>query len=404
MLWGPILEPIFRQQNITDTRVILILNGLIIATYPLFQFLAIQPLNSLAEKYGKKKILLITQLGTCISLSIGIIAISLPALRELSILGVSSGIWLLIISRMIDGISGGNAMVNNNYATDIITQENMDSTEAFSYVELSMIAGSLTGVFLGPIFGRTRFGTVGAIYLILSVAIIGMYVIWTQVKDLNVNRNKVVAFHQDLNIMHQLRQIKGHKVIQRTLFYRFIFQVIFISFISNIFIFLKNIMGIEGPEISIVMFFVAIITISCIMIINPIILKKYGGKGTFEVAKIYLMLGLAMFLIFPYLGNGIIVGVLLLLSYLVLSIGVTNSLSLFKYFLTDSIDDAKRGKVLALEEQVLIIAGVIGPILTGFITAGFDQWRLPPQTLFLYFLFLGVLYLTLDRIYFADKK
>ena len=113
MLWGPVLEPILNQQNITDPKLILILNGLIIATYPLFQFLAIQPLNSLSQSYGKKNILLVTQVGTVISICLSIFAISLPALREINFFGISLGICLLIISRIIDGISGGNAMINN---------------------------------------------------------------------------------------------------------------------------------------------------------------------------------------------------------------------------------------------------------------------------------------------------
>lgn len=404
MLWGPILEPIFRQQNIQDNRIILILNGLIIATYPLFQFLAIHPLNSLAEKYGKKRILLVTQLGTCISLIISILAISVPEFRNINLAGVSLGIWLLLGSRMIDGISGGNAMVNNNYASDIITADKLNSTEAYSYVELSMIAGSLLGVFLGPIFGRTRFGTVGAIYLILLVALVGIYVIIRQVKDIRRDQNKEIKLSQDLNIWHQLNQIKGHKIVQRTLFFRFIFQIIFISFISNIFIFIKRTMGIEGSEISIVMFFVAIITVGCILVVNPYLIRTIGNVKTFEVSKFYLMAGLLCFFVIPFFGNNLFIGLLLLLGYVVLSVGVTNALSLFKYFLTDSIDEEKRGKVLALEEQVLIIAGISGPILTGFITAGFENAELAPQFIFAYFLGLGLIYFLLDKLYFDRVK
>lgn len=404
MLWGPVLEPILNQQKITDPKLILILNGLIIATYPLFQFLAIQPLNSLSQTYGKKKILLVTQAGTVVSIALGILAISLPILREVNFLGISLGIYLLILSRITDGISGGNAMINNGYATDIINSEKLDSAETFSMVELSMIAGSLSGVFLGPLFSRTRFGMVGALYLILFVSLVGIYIIFAKVNNIKAKQVTKSSLKEDLNLVHQLNLFKNNKMVQKTLFYRFIFQIIFISFIANIFLFLRSHLGIEGSETSIVMLLVAIITIIAITLINPIINNRYGNVSGLKISKVLLVIGLLMFFLFPFLGNDLSVGALLLFSYLILVTGVTISLSLFKYFLTISVEEELQGKVLALEEQILIIAGFIGPVVTGAISAIFVEYGLPAQFMFFYFILLAVVYFVTDYLIFKIKK
>jgi MFS transporter, DHA1 family, tetracycline resistance protein len=403
MLWGPILEPILQQQKVNDPRIILILNGLIIATYPLCQFFAIHPLNSLSDRIGKKKVLLFTQYGTVLSLIISILAISSVNLRTIPLLGVSLGLWLLIFSRVIDGISGGNAMVTNNYANDIINKENLDPSGAFTSIELSMMAGSLSGVFLGPIFASSRFGAVGALYLILSIALIGVYIINKRVKDIKNMEDKNISF-QDLDFMHQLRKTKGYPIVQRTLVYRFVFQFIFISFITNIFIFLKNRLGIEGSEISMVMFVVSVITVLIVTVVNPKIIKKYGDEKSFEISKYFLLAGLLLFYLVPFVDDGFFVGAGLLSAYAVLGVGVTISLSLFKFFLTDSVEDEKQGHMIALEEQLIILTAIAGATVSGFVTAYFSAVNLPAQTLFLFFLILGVIYLTVSERIFVHKK
>ncbi len=403
MLWGPILEPILQQQKVNDPRILLILNGLIIATYPLCQFFAIHPLNSLSDRIGKKKVLLFTQYGTVISLIISIMAISSVNLRTIPILGVSLGLWLLILSRVIDGVSGGNAMVTNNYANDIINKENLDSSKAFASIELAMMAGSLAGVFLGPIFASSRFGAVGALYLILSIACIGVYVILKRVKDIKNIEDKNISF-QDLNFLHQLNKTKGYPIVQKTLVYRFVFQFIFISFITNIFIFLKNRLGIEGSEISMVMFVVSIITAVIVTVINPKITQKYGDEKAFEYSKYFLLAGLLLFYLVPFISDGFLVGVGLLSAYAVLGVGVTISLSLFKFFLTDSVEDQKQGHMIALEEQLIILTAIAGATVSGFVTAYFSAVNWPAQTLFLYFLIIGLIYLSVSDKIFISKK
>jgi MFS transporter, DHA1 family, tetracycline resistance protein len=403
MLWGPILEPILQQQKVNDPRIILILNGLIIATYPLCQFFAIHPLNSLSDKIGKKKVLLFTQYGTVFSLIVSILAISSVNLRTVPLLGVSLGLWLLIFSRVIDGISGGNAMVTNNYANDIINKEDLEPSSAFTSIEISMMAGSLSGVFLGPIFASSRFGAVGALYLILAIALIGLYIINVRVKDIKNTEDKNISF-QDLDFLLQLRKTKGYPIVQKTLVYRFVFQFIFISFITNIFIFLKSRLGIEGSEISLVMFLVSVITAIVVTTINPRIIKKYGDEKAFEISKYYLLAGLLLFYLVPFIDNGVLVGAGLLCAYGVLVIGVTISLALFKFFLTDSVEDEKQGHMIALEEQLIILTAIAGATISGFVTAYFSAVNLPSQTLFLFFLILGVIYLSISDKLFVSKK
>ncbi len=67
--------------------------GALGATYPLMQFIGAPILGRLSDKYGRKPILVISQIGTFIGFIV---------------LGFANGLPLLFISRIIDGISGAN--------------------------------------------------------------------------------------------------------------------------------------------------------------------------------------------------------------------------------------------------------------------------------------------------------
>jgi DHA1 family tetracycline resistance protein-like MFS transporter len=67
--------------------------GILQASYPLSQFLGTPLLGRLSDRFGRKPILLFSQLGT---------------LAGFVLLGFANALWLLFLSRIIDGLSGAN--------------------------------------------------------------------------------------------------------------------------------------------------------------------------------------------------------------------------------------------------------------------------------------------------------
>ena len=67
--------------------------GLLGAAYPLMQFIGAPVLGRLSDRYGRKPILVISQIGT---------------LAGFLLLSVATTGWMLFLSRIIDGISGAN--------------------------------------------------------------------------------------------------------------------------------------------------------------------------------------------------------------------------------------------------------------------------------------------------------
>src|SRR5512138_1141406 len=67
--------------------------GILQATYPLMQFMGAPILGRLSDRFGRKPVLLASQVGT---------------LAGFVLLGFANTLWLLFLSRIIDGLSGAN--------------------------------------------------------------------------------------------------------------------------------------------------------------------------------------------------------------------------------------------------------------------------------------------------------
>lgn len=82
--------------------------GALGATYPILQFVGAPLLGRLSDRFGRRPVLIISQLGTLIGFLI---------------LGVANALWLLFLSRIIDGISGANIATAQAAISDSTTSK-----------------------------------------------------------------------------------------------------------------------------------------------------------------------------------------------------------------------------------------------------------------------------------------
>jgi DHA1 family tetracycline resistance protein-like MFS transporter len=106
--------------------------GALLAAFPLCQLVAGPVLGRLSDRFGRRPVLLISQVGTTASFLIIGLSVSFP---------------LMLLGRMLDGFSGGNILVAQAYIADVTRPEERSKG-------LGLIGAAFgVGFVLGPLLG-----------------------------------------------------------------------------------------------------------------------------------------------------------------------------------------------------------------------------------------------------------
>ncbi|HEY6079360.1 MAG TPA: MFS transporter [Polyangiaceae bacterium] len=118
------LLPFYAQEFGASPRDI----GLLIATYAACQLVSGPLLGQLADRVGRKPLLLISQVGT---------------LLGFIVLGGASSLAVVFLSRAIDGITAGNLSLAQAYVSDVTSKENR--AKSFAIIGIAFGIGFLIG-------------------------------------------------------------------------------------------------------------------------------------------------------------------------------------------------------------------------------------------------------------------
>jgi len=111
--------------------------GFLFASYSVMQLVFSPVLGRLSDKHGRRPILLISLLGTCLGFMI---------------LGFATTMWMLFLGRIIDGISGGNISTAQAYIADVTTPENR--AKGMGLIGAAFGLGFVFGPAIGGILSR----------------------------------------------------------------------------------------------------------------------------------------------------------------------------------------------------------------------------------------------------------
>lgn len=119
--------------------------GALIATYSVCQLVSGPILGRVSDRVGRKPTLLVSQIGTCVGFLV---------------LGSAHSLWMLFLSRAIDGMTAGNLTIAQAYISDVTTPENR--TKAFGLIGVAFGTGFMLGPPLsGELARRFSYGSPG---------------------------------------------------------------------------------------------------------------------------------------------------------------------------------------------------------------------------------------------------
>ena len=164
--------------------------GILGAMYPFFQFIGAPILGRLSDKIGRKKVLVISQLGTFVAWMLFLLAFLLPKTQlwqqntELTgTYAMTLPLIIIFIARIFDGFTGGNVSVANAYLSDISTDE--DRNANFGKMGASTSLGFVLGPAVAGVLASTALGEVVPLLLAALISLLAIFVINTQLKENN---------------------------------------------------------------------------------------------------------------------------------------------------------------------------------------------------------------------------
>jgi MFS transporter, DHA1 family, tetracycline resistance protein len=171
-----------------------IVYGLLAAIYPAFQLIGSPILGKWSDTYGRKKILLLSNVGTSIGWLLFLFALFLPSnsfkihIVFLGTFVVIIPLLMLFLARAIDGVTGGNISIANAYLADLSS----DSSRSKNFGKMAI--SSNLGFILGPALAGILGGTIyGAILPVLAALILSLVTIIVIVLLLKESKPRLVA-------------------------------------------------------------------------------------------------------------------------------------------------------------------------------------------------------------------
>ena len=309
------------------------LMGLVLSVNAIFSFFFGPILGKLSDKFGRKRLLLISQFGTFLGFLI---------------LAFSDSIWMLIVSRIVDGIFGGNFPIAKAIIGDEVPPK--DRGIQMANIGVAFVLGAL----IGPGIGGVLF-SLGGIFLpglfASGLSVITMIVTIIILEETWPKSKRQIPHEIQAKIIIKIRKNK------KAMFYLTLWGFHTASFMitmTSFSFFAKEIFGIRAFEIGILMTIAGVLrAIVRFTLFKPTI-RRLGEDNAIK-------LGLGIFFV-SFLIIGFSINIIMLFT-MILFISFAASLTRgpLNSKISQSVTPKEQGKINGLSSGLDSFAQIIGP-------------------------------------------
>lgn len=333
------LLPFLVGQYLPEKQVVVGMSALL-SVYAAFTFFAAPILGALSDRYGRKIVLIISLMGSVVGYVL---------------FGIGGAMWILFLSRIIDGLTAGNISTLFAYISD--TTKPQERSKWFGYIGAAMGIGKIGGPALGGMLGSISIGlpfylTAGLIFLS------GLAVYFFLPESLaHERRTKQLSLNSFNTFFHfkDILSIKGIAIL-------LVIGVLFYSglgvFQFNFTLFLKDIYRWTPAIIGGILTFVGIFEILSRAVILPFLLKHFREKSISLLGLSLFSSGLALIFISTYFHSAIIIA--LSVTFVISGEGLFDPTYTGK--LSQWVDETRQGKLQGVNQSIQSLINIIIPL------------------------------------------
>lgn len=361
--------------------------GILLASFSFFQLFAAPIMGALSDMYGRKPLLLLTQFGTFLSWIILGVASFVP---DVTISFLSLPILVIFLSRVFDGITGGNVSVAQAILADMSTPD-----------ERSKIFGLNGAVFwfsliIGPAIGGLTLAS-DMWYLLTAlvggfISLIAFVLIFFFLREslpVSKRQEKMKVSFKKMNIFAQFLKWKHLETVRYTILMKVFIFFGFVGYTSISTLYLIDRFNFSELQTWLYLTFTGSFLIFHQAVSIRYFIKKYHDRMTLLIGM--LLMGIAFFLM--WLATSIIIFTMI---YFFAVMGISLCFATLSSLLSRSVDEKNQGEIMGMSSSFESFISILAPILfTGLYT-----WlSLSP---YLYLGFLPLFWFIISRVFFRN--
>lgn len=348
----PVLPFMLRAWNTVDW-----LYGVILATYSLAQFWAAPIFGTLSDKYGRKRLLLVSQFGTLLA---WLLLALIWFIDEFDVSHASLPLVLLVVSRVLDGVTGGNTSVANAYLSDIVPAE--QKVKYFGYIGAIMGAGMIIGPAIGAYTMASSISYLATAIFSIVLSVITLLFIYFFVPNSNqaLNPNARIEWLKPFRVINAIAEYKDRIVVRNVLITRLGFSATMAAYTSVMVFFLMDGFELTKIEVGNFLIFVGVASIVNQLLLVKRIIDILGDPLTLAAGIVLLGAGLFTF---PLITNF----TLFVAVYYFVNLGFSITIPVIKSTLSNQSSEQEQGKIMGLDESFSALTMGIMPILATYL-------------------------------------
>lgn len=316
--------------------------GLILSIFSLCQLFASPITGKLSDRYGRKPLLILSQIST---------------FTGFILLGLANEVWILIAARLVDGLLGSNMTVSQAYISDVTEPENR--TKIYSYSSAVFGAGLIFGPFIGGTLSTISYAT--PMFFAAGVCVVSiLLVVIFLPESIDVKEEKVKITFNDIVPINDAKRFFKDSRIRKLLIIFLFYSLGFMLFISTFALFAEIQISVTAQEVGLFMAWIGILRVLFqSVLINPL-QKAFGENKVLTIGIISMIVTFTM-LIF----TNTFLFAFVPLVFLAFGTGVCRPVLTSK--LSNSVDRKETGSLLGVNNALMSIAQIITPIMGGAI-------------------------------------
>lgn len=303
-------------------------------------FFAAPVFGALSDRYGRKRLLIISLLGSVVGYIL---------------FGIGGALWVLFVGRIIDGFTAGNISILFAYVSDIT--EPKERTKWFGYIGAVMGIGKIGGPALGGLMG----GISLSLPFLVTAGLVfasGMAVCFLLPESLSPEKRTKQLTFGSFNVFSHFRDILSLKTVRLVLIAGMLFYASLGVFQFNFTVFLKDIYRWGPVFIGSILTLVGIFEIVSRALLLPWLLKHFNEKNIAIAGLIVFGTGLVLVLASIYVQSVIVVS--LAVICIISGEGLFDPTYTGK--LSQMVDESKQGKLQGINQSLQSINNMLIPL------------------------------------------